>query len=96
MDFVEFMGPPCSSQLLSQRTKFSLSVYVIPLVTPLHVIPPQEAHTHLTDLTNSDEHVQTVVKFDENFSTLVMTLLHRVTYISREQGQHGLFNILNK
>ena len=56
----------------------------------------EETITHLKELSSSHEHLSTVNLFEENFSLTLMTLLNRVTYVSREQGQHCLFNILHK
>ena len=56
----------------------------------------RETITHLEELASSSEHIETVNMFEKNFSSMLMTLLNRVTFISREQGQHCLFNILHK
>jgi len=56
----------------------------------------RETITHLEELTSSVEHIDTVNMFEKNFLNTLMTLLNRVTFISREQGQHCLFNILHK
>ena len=56
----------------------------------------RETIAHLEQLSNSEEHIDTIKLFEKNFTQTLMTLLNRVTFISREQGHHGLFNILHK
>uniref|UniRef100_H2ZE08 Gamma-tubulin complex component n=1 Tax=Ciona savignyi TaxID=51511 RepID=H2ZE08_CIOSA len=55
-----------------------------------------QASAHLDDLATSADHQVTVDAFKRNFTTVLMNLLNRVSFISREEGQHGLFNILHK
>nr|CAB3267375.1 gamma-tubulin complex component 2 [Phallusia mammillata] len=56
----------------------------------------RETSTHLEDLTSSEEHLASVSTFERNFSTVLKQLLQDIAFISREQGQHCLFNILHK
>ena len=75
-------GPPTSEEKRSETDRIGTTA--------------RETITHLKDLASSAEHIDTVKMFEKNFSNTLMTLLNRVTFISREQGQQCLFNILHK
>uniref|UniRef100_H2ZE07 Gamma-tubulin complex component n=1 Tax=Ciona savignyi TaxID=51511 RepID=H2ZE07_CIOSA len=74
-------GPPTAIEIQSEADRLATATL---------------ASAHLDDLATSADHQVTVDAFKRNFTTVLMNLLNRVSFISREEGQHGLFNILHK
>ncbi|CAK8698045.1 gamma-tubulin complex component 2-like [Clavelina lepadiformis] len=56
----------------------------------------KETTLHFDDLASSPEHLGLVQNYEVTFTNCLMSLLNRVAFISREQGQHCLFNIMHK
>uniref|UniRef100_F6S1D4 Gamma-tubulin complex component n=1 Tax=Ciona intestinalis TaxID=7719 RepID=F6S1D4_CIOIN len=75
-------GPPTATEIQSEADRLATAT--------------KEASFHLDELARSAEHGVTVDAFKRNFTSVLMNLLNRVSFISREEGQHGLFNILHK
>nr|XP_039253451.1 gamma-tubulin complex component 2-like [Styela clava] len=73
-------GPPTKSEVKFQQQQVATT--------------SKEVSSHLDELISNEEYQGIVRTFEKNFTEKFLELLDRVSFISREQGQHVMYNII--